>query len=112
MKAFFMYDNLRLPTRQGLDPNRIFNQMGFSMRVMSTPNITGNPTTEGVHQDGSDFSMTVLMKSKNVDYDGGAGRLAIVNVSVPFGTQYQDVNPMDVIDEVFFLILSLHKKVE
>ena len=100
MKAFLIYENLHLPTREGLDPNRIFNQMGFALRVMSTPNTTGNPTTEGVHQDGGDFSMTVLMKSKNVDYPGGAGKLYIMNLEVPFGVQYEDIDQKDVIDEV------------
>ena len=103
MKAFLIYGNLHLPTREGLDPNRIFNQMGFSLRIMSTPTTTGNPTTEGVHQDGGDFSMTVLMKSKNVDYDCGAGKLSIMNLQVPFGVQYKDIDPNDVIDEVSLL---------
>ena len=65
--------------------------------LVTTPKILGDPTSEGVHQDGGDFTMTVLLKSQNVNFDGGAGLVSIVNLNESFGTQYDQMNPENVI---------------
>ena len=41
--------------------------------------------------------MTVLLKSQNVNFDGGAGIVSIVNLNESFGTQYDQMNPENVI---------------
>ena len=66
--------------------------------IVSTPKILGDPTSEGVHQDGGDFTMTVLLKSQNVDFDGGSGLVSLVNLNEPFGTKHDEKDPKNVIE--------------
>ena len=66
--------------------------------IVSTPKILGDPTSEGVHQDGGDFTMTVLLKSQNVDFDGGSGLVSLVNLNEPFGTKHDEKDPKNIIE--------------
>ena len=68
--------------------------------LVSTPKVLGEPTNEGVHQDGAEFTMTVFLKSQNVDFDGGAGLVSLVNLNEAFGTKYDQVDPKNIIKTV------------
>ena len=65
--------------------------------IVTTPKILGTPTNEGVHQDGGDFTMTVLLKSDNVDFKGRAGLVNLVNLKESIGTSYDRINPKNII---------------
>ena len=54
MKAFLIYGCMDLVNpRPGNDPKRNFNCTGNFHRTISTPNMVGNSTPEGIHQDGA-----------------------------------------------------------
>ena len=65
----FMMENVESTPRPGCDPDAIFNQNVFFARTMSTSKTEGEPAAEGVHQDGVEFTMTTLLKSRNQDWD-------------------------------------------
>lgn len=99
LQVFFMNGNLDLPTlRPGCDPKRNFNMFGSFHRVITLPNLTGNPTTEGVHQDGVEFISITFLKSQNVDFvSAKSATTKIVSNDQPFGTQFQNVNEKNVL---------------
>ena len=100
-QAFMMMNMMDLiRIRPGCDPNRNFRQSGFFVRIMSTQGMDSNPTPEGVHQDGAEFTMTCLFKSLNIDFDDGAAKSTLVNLSQPFGTQFDQVDKRNIIDQV------------
>ena len=86
--------------RPGCDPNRNSRQSGFFIRVMSAQGIDSNPTPEGVHQDGCEFTMTTLFNSLNIDFDAGAAKSTLVNLSQPIGTKFDQVDRRNIIDQV------------
>jgi len=98
-KAFVIYGTMdSVQPRNGCDPNRNWNQVGFFLRVMSTPNIVGDPTSEGVHQDGVEYSMSTLFKSQNMDWDRGSAVSSLVNLDQEFGTAYDELNFKNIVD--------------
>ena len=65
---------------------------------MSLPNLVGNPTIEGVHQDGIEFIFTTFLKSNNVDFDHAkSATTQLVTLDQPIGTSFDDVNQTNVI---------------
>ena len=98
-KAFMMY-TIPKGTREGNDENRNYNQIGNFIRTVTTPNLLGEPASEGVHQDAQDYTITVLMKSHNVDWDAGSASSSIVNLKEPFGIPAAKINPENIIETV------------
>ena len=54
----------------------------------------------GVHQDGQNYVMTILMKSRNVDWNNGSATSKIINMEEGFGKPGSEVNPKNIIDKV------------
>ena len=57
-------------------------------------------TFSGVHQDGQNYVMTVLMKSRNVDWNNGSATSTIINLNETFGKPGSEVHPKNIIDTV------------
>jgi len=101
LKAFMMKGNLDISQpRQGCDSERNFSNTGNFHRVFSLPNMTGNPTLEGVHQDGTEFIMTTFIKSQNIDFDSGAASTFLVTNDQPLGTQYYELDQKNLIQTI------------
>ena len=83
--------------RPGNDPNRNFNCTGNFHRIITTPNIVGTSTPEGVHQDGAEYTMTTFLKSHNVDFDGGSAVVSLLNLESELGAQSDEIDPNTVI---------------
>ena len=77
--------------REGFDKNKPFINLPFFTRIINTQNILGSPTSEGTHQDGVEFVMTTILKSSNVDFEGGAARTALVKLEEPTGVPFDKV---------------------
>ena len=98
-KSFMMY-NVKTRPRKGCDPNAMFSQTIFFARTISTPNIMGEPAAEGVHQDGVEFTMTTLLKSKNVDYENQKAAIShLFNLNQTIGVSINEANSDNVISE-------------
>ena len=54
----------------------------------------------GVHQDGQNYVMTILMKSKNVDWINGSATSKVINLEEEFGKPGSEVDPKNIIDSV------------
>ena len=78
--------------REGFDKNKPFVNIPFFTRIINTQNILGSPTSEGTHQDGVEFVMTTILKSSNVNFEGGAARTALVKLDEPTGVPFDKVN--------------------
>ena len=99
-KSFMMY-NVKTEPRPGCDPKAMFNQNFFFARTISTPKTTGEPAAEGVHQDGVQFTMTMLLKSRNIDFDKQAAATSkLFSLEQPIGVSFQDANETNVIAKV------------
>ena len=99
-KAFMMYSVETLP-RPGCDPDAILNHNVFFARTMSTPNTMGEPAAEGVHQDGVEFTMTTLLKSRNQDWDKEkSARSKLLTKDQTIGVALEEADPDNVITEV------------
>ena len=95
-----MYNVETLP-RPGCDPDAIFNQNVFFARTMSTPNTVGEPAAEGVHQDGVEFTMTTLLKSRNQNWDDKRSAFSkLFTKDQVIGVALEDADPNNVIAEV------------
>ena len=79
--------------REGFDKNKSFVNLPFFTRIINTPNLLGSPTSEGTHQDGVEFVMTTILKSSNVNFEGGAARTSLVKLEEPTGVPFDKVNP-------------------
>merc|ERR1712038_247923 len=101
LKAFesFMISGLRdvVEPREGFDKNKPFINLPFFTRIINTQNILGSPTSEGTHQDGVEFVMTTILKSSNVDFEGGAARTALVKLEEPTGVPFDKVDSSNVV---------------
>ena len=86
--------------KPGCDDSRNWRQSGNFARVSSAPGVFSNPTPEGVHQDGCEFSMTTLFKSLNIDFDKGAVKSTLLSLSQEIGTKYNKIESKNIIHVV------------
>jgi len=86
--------------KPGCDDSRNWRQSGNFARVSSAPGVFSNPTPEGVHQDGCEFTMTTLFKSLNIDFEKGAVKSTLLSLSQEIGTKYNEVESKNIIDVV------------
>ena len=86
--------------KPGCDDSRNWRQSGNFARVSSAPGVFSNPTPEGVHQDGCEFSMTTLFKSLNIDFDKGAVKSTLLSQSKEIGTKYNKIESKNIIHVV------------
>jgi hypothetical protein len=101
LKAFLIYGNMDVvPPRPGTDPNRNINVTTNFHRIITTPTITGTSTPEGVHHDGSEYTMTTYLKSHNVDFEGGSAVVSLLNLEQPLGVDAQEVDPKNIIKSI------------
>merc|ERR1712061_516239 len=71
--------------------------MGFH-RCITLPNSVGDPTFEGLHQDGVEFIATMFLKAHNVDFDHAkSATTKLVSLDQPIGTTFDNVDPKNVI---------------
>jgi hypothetical protein len=63
----------------------------FHLRTVSTAELTGEPALEGVHSDGVDHTMTVLLGVRNMTDD--SAMTCIHDMQERNGTRWQDVDP-------------------
>ena len=99
-KSLMMY-NVKTTPRPGCDPNAMINQNFFFTRVISTPKLMGEPATEGVHQDGVEFTMTTLLKTRNVDFEiqkAAVSKLFDLNQNI--GVAFDKTNASNVVTTV------------
>jgi len=100
LKAFLIYGTMDLISpRPGNDPTRNYNCTGNFHRIITTPNIIGTSTPEGVHQDGAEYTMTTFLKSHNVDFDGGSAVVSLLNLNSQLGVDWDQFDPKTVIAE-------------
>ena len=97
--AFFIY-GVDTICRYGCDPKRNFNFSSFFVRTITTPSICGEPASEGVHGDGVEYTMTMLTKSSNVDYDSGSAVTRLLSLDEQLGIPAFDVNPNNVLQKL------------
>jgi len=98
----YMISNAKdlVPLKPGCDDSRNWRQSGNFARVTSAPGVFSNPTPEGVHQDGTEFTMTTLFKSLNIDFEKGAVKSTLLSLSQERGTPYNEVESKNIIDVV------------
>jgi len=90
-KAFMMCD-VPVNIRPGCDPERNISLIGNQMRIMATPTMAGEPASEGVHQDGCEFTMTTLFKSRNVDWASGSAMSTALSMNHKIGVKIDEID--------------------
>lgn len=69
----------------------------FHLRLIAEPNSLSELSIEGVHKDGVDHTMIVMMNKNNVKNNSGA--LRVHSPQEAIGTPWQDINPNNVLYE-------------
>ncbi|EMP4353278.1 2OG-Fe dioxygenase family protein [Proteus mirabilis] len=69
----------------------------FHLRLIAEPNSLSELSIEGVHKDGVDHTMIVMMNKNNVKDNSGA--LRVHSPQEAIGTPWQDINPNNVLYE-------------
>ena len=96
-----MMCNVETTPRPGCDPDANWNQNIFFARTMSTPKTEGEPAAEGVHQDGVEFTMTTLLKTRNMDFIEQKSAVSkLFDLDQTIGVSFQDAKENNVITEV------------
>jgi hypothetical protein len=84
--------DLEIVRRPGLDYNSDkWICTAFHTRTTTTPELTGEPALEGVHSDGVDHTMTVLLGCENMNEDSAVTR--IHDMRERNATRWSDVDP-------------------
>ena len=55
---------------------------------------------EGVHQDGQEFVMTTLLKTRNIDWKAGSCKTRVLRLEEPLNTHHNNVNPKNIIQDI------------
>lgn len=84
--------DLEITHRPGLDyDSGKWICTAFQTRTITTPELTGEPALEGVHSDGVDHTMTVLLGCENMTEDSAVTR--IHDMREQNGARWSDVDP-------------------
>lgn len=89
---FFLVDDIPIVRRPGLDyTSDKWICTAFHTRTTTTHELTGEPALEGVHSDGVDHTMTVLLGSRNMTADSAVTR--IHDMREKNATRWSDIDP-------------------
>ncbi|OOS04625.1 hypothetical protein SAMN02745664_10317 [Moraxella cuniculi DSM 21768] len=95
----FMIQDVLVRKRPNLDysANRYVSTV-FNLRTITTPKLLGEPALEGVHSDGVDHTMTVLLDAKNLTQDSAI--TFVHDIREQNGLRYDECNPDYVLSQV------------